>query len=41
MGEYSATLFCSFVANVKGIKFYEGHIHLQSLTPVFVAEFKP
>ena len=40
MGEYSATLFCSFVANVTGIKFYEGHLHLQSVMRVlFEREF--
>ena len=40
MGEYSATLCCSFVANVDGIKFYEGHLHLRSVMRVlFEREF--
>ena len=34
MAEYSTTLFCSFEANVEGIKFYEGHLRLQSLMRV-------
>ena len=36
----AATLFCSFVTNVTGIKFYEGHLHLRSVTRVlFEREF--
>ena len=39
-GGYSATLCCSFVANVDGIKFYEGHLHLRSIMRVlFEREF--
>ena len=34
MAEYSSTLFCSFEANVVGLKFYEGHLHLQCLMRV-------
>ena len=34
MIEYSSTLFCSLEANVTGIKFYEGLVHLQSLCRV-------
>ena len=42
MIEYSSTLFCSLEANVTGIKFYEGLVHLQSLCRVeFVIRVLP
>ena len=42
MNKYSSTLFCSLEANVTGIKFYEGLVHLQSLCRVeFVIRVLP
>ena len=42
MIEYSSSLFCSLEANVTGIKFYEGLVHLQSLCRVeFVIRVLP
>ena len=41
MVEYSTTLSCSIEANVMGIKFYEGYLHLKPLQRVeLVREFR-